>query len=113
MEAERGSDIGETAYWAYPKPAQVRERVAGATTDIQYLFHQGFTAYNATFWVGANAVLRRKALDEIMTMTEERGHPVPIFIQDKTLIEDTVSTIDLAARAWRLHNHPERLWLSP
>jgi cellulose synthase (UDP-forming) len=87
----------------------VLERVAGATTDIQYLVHQGFTAYDATFWVGANAVLRRAALDEIKTMTEERGHLIPVFIQDTTLIEDTGSTIDLAARGWRLHNHPERL----
>ena len=31
------------------------ERIAGATTDIQYVIHQGFTAYGATFWVGANA----------------------------------------------------------
>jgi cellulose synthase (UDP-forming) len=28
------------------------------------------------------------------------------------LIEDTGSTIDLAARGWRLHNHPERLAFS-
>ena len=112
MEADRGIAIAQTPYSAYPNPPTVLERVAGATTDIQYLVHQGFTAYNATFWVGANAVLRREALDEIRTMTEERGHPIPIFIQDKTLIEDTGSTIDLAARGWRLHNHPERLAFS-
>jgi cellulose synthase (UDP-forming) len=112
MEVDRGIAIAQTPYSAYPNPPTVLERVAGATTDIQYLVHQGFTAYNATFWVGANAVLRREALDEIRTMTEERGHPIPIFIQDKTLIEDTGSTIDLAARGWRLHNHPERLAFS-
>jgi cellulose synthase/poly-beta-1,6-N-acetylglucosamine synthase-like glycosyltransferase len=112
MEADRGIAIAQTPYSAYPNPPTVLERVAGATTDIQYLVHQGFTAYNATFWVGANAVLRREALDEIRTMTEERGHLIPIFIQDKTLIEDTGSTIDLAARGWRLHNHPERLSFS-
>lgn len=112
MEADRGIAIAQTPYSAYPNPPSVLERVAGATTDIQYLVHQGFTAYNATFWVGANAVLRRSALDEIRTMAEERGHRVPIFIQDKTLIEDTGSTIDLVARGWRLHNHPERLSFS-
>ncbi|WFU19000.1 glycosyltransferase family 2 protein [Bradyrhizobium sp. CB3481] len=112
MEADRRIAIAQTPYSAYPGPPTVLERVAGATTDIQYLIHQGFTAYNATFWVGANAVLRREALDEIKTMTEERGHPIPIFIQDKTLIEDTGSTIDLAARGWLLHNHPERLAFS-
>jgi cellulose synthase (UDP-forming) len=109
MEADSSIAIAQTPYSAYPNPLSALERVAGATTDIQYLIHQGFTAYNATFWVGANAVLRRKALDQIKTMTEERGHAVPVFIQDKTLIEDTGSTIDLVARGWRLHNHPERL----
>ena len=112
MEADRGLAVAQTPYSAYPNPPSVLERVAGATTDIQYLVHQGFTAYNATFWVGANAILRRKALEEIRTMAEERGHLVPIFIQDKTLIEDTGSTIDLVARGWRLHNHPERLAFS-
>jgi cellulose synthase/poly-beta-1,6-N-acetylglucosamine synthase-like glycosyltransferase len=112
MEADPGIAIAQTPYSAYPNAPTVLERVAGATTDIQYLVHQGFTAYNATFWVGANAVLRRSALDEIRTVAEERGHLVPIFIQDTTLIEDTGSTIDLVARGWRLHNHPERLAFS-
>ncbi|MBI5262556.1 MAG: glycosyltransferase [Bradyrhizobium sp.] len=109
MEADAGIAIAQTPYSAYPNPPSVLERVAGATTDIQYLVHQGFTAYDATFWVGANAVLRYAALDEIRTVTDERGHTVPVFIQEKTLIEDTGSTIDLVARGWRLHNHPERL----
>ncbi len=109
MEADPSIAIAQTPYSAYPNPPSVLERVAGATTDIQYLVHQGFTAYNATFWVGANAVLRFAAIDEIRTVTEERGYAVPVFIQDKTLIEDTGSTIDLVARGWRLHNHPERL----
>ncbi|WP_271671125.1 glycosyltransferase family 2 protein [Bradyrhizobium sp. CCBAU 51627] len=109
MEADSRIAIAQTPYSAYPNPSSVLERVAGATTDIQYLVHQGFTAFNATFWVGANAVLRYAALDEIRTMVEERGHTVPIFIQDKTLIEDTGSTVDLVARGWRLYNHPERL----
>jgi cellulose synthase (UDP-forming) len=112
MEADRGIAIAQTPYSAYPNAPTVLERVAGATTDIQYLVHQGFTAYNATFWVGANAVLRRSALDEISTVAEERGHLLRVFIQDKTLIEDTGSTIGLVARGWRLHNHPERLAFS-
>ena len=112
MEADRGIAIAQTPYSAFPNAQSLLERVAGATTDIQYLVHQGFTAYNATFWVGANAVLRRAALQEIKTDLEERGHFVPVFIQDKTQIEDTGSTIDLVARGWRLHNHPERLAFS-
>jgi cellulose synthase (UDP-forming) len=109
MEADPGKAIAQTPYSAYPNPPSVLERIAGATTDIQYLVHQGFTAYNATFWVGANAVIRYSALDQIKTVAEERGHPVSVFIQDTTQIEDTGSTIDLAARGWRLYNHPERL----
>src|SRR4029079_19142881 len=109
MEADRGIAIAQTPYSAYPNPPTVLERVAGATTDIQYLVHQGFTAYNATFWVGANAVLRRTALEEITTLTEARGHSIPVCIQDTTLIEDTGAPIELAARGWHLHNHPERL----
>jgi len=112
VEADPGIAITQTPYSAYPNAPTKLERAAGATTDIQYLIHQGFTAYNATFWVGANAVLRRSALDDIRTVVEERGHTVPIFIQDKTLIEDTGSTIDLVARGWRLHNHQERLAFS-
>lgn len=109
MEADPGVAIAQTPYSAYPNPSSVLERVAGATTDIQYLVHQGFTAYDATFWVGANAVLRYAALNEIRTVTDERGYTVPVFIQDKTLIEDTGSTVDLVRRGWQLHNHPERL----
>jgi hypothetical protein len=30
-------------------------------------------------------------------------------VQDRTVIEDTESTLDLVRRGWRLHNHPERL----
>lgn len=109
MQADPAIAIAQTPYSAYPNAPSRLERVAGATTDIQYLVHQGFTAYNATFWVGANAVLRHSALNEIKALTTERGHVVPVFIQDKTLIEDTGSTIDLVAKGWRLHNHPERL----
>jgi|SRR5579859_26534 len=109
MESDASIAVAQSPYSAYPNPPSMLERVAGATTDIQYLVHQGFTAYNATFWVGANAVLRFAAINEIRTFAEERGHQVPVFVQDKTLIEDTGATIDLVARGWRLHNHPERL----
>src|SRR5262249_46485513 len=39
----------------------------------------------------------------------ERGHRVPLFIQDRTVIEDTGSTVDLIRGGWRLYNYPERL----
>ncbi|MGB3330823.1 MAG: glycosyltransferase family 2 protein, partial [Thermomicrobiales bacterium] len=101
--------VAQTPYSAIPGASGAIELVAGATTDMQFIAHQGFTHYGATFWVGANAVLRKTALDSIGEMTTERGYPVPTFIQDRTVIEDTESTIDLAARGWSLHNEPHRL----
>lgn len=101
--------VAQTPYSAFPDAPGALERIAGATTDIQYLSHQGFTAYGATYWVGANALLRVTALRDIATEDSERGFPVRKFIQDRTVIEDTESSVDLAARGWRLYNYPERL----
>jgi len=101
--------VVQTPYSAFPGAAGTLEYIAGATTDIQYLIHQGFTHYGATYWVGANALLRCDALRELRSERTERGHAVPVFIQDRTVIEDTESTIDLIARGWTLHNYPERL----
>jgi len=101
--------VAQTPYTAAPHPRGTLERVAAATTDMQYIVHQGFTWCGATFWVGANALLRKAALDDIRTEGVERGYPVSKFIQDRTVIEDTESTVDLVARGWRLHNYPNRL----
>ena len=101
--------VVQTPYSAFPDAPGLLERIAGATTDIQYIVHQGFTASSATYWVGANALLRKAALLDIATEQTERGYPVPVFIQDRTVIEDTESTVDLIARGWQLHNYPERL----
>lgn len=101
--------VVQTPYTAIPGAPGTLERIAGATTDIQYLIHQGFTAFDATYWVGANALLRKTALDDIRTEERERGYTVPCYIQDRTVIEDTESTIDLISRGWRLYNYPERL----
>lgn len=109
MEDESDVAVAQTPYSAFQNPPSVLERVAGATTDIQYLVHQGFTAYNATFWVGANALLRFAALQEIQVVQQERGFAIPVFIQDRTVIEDTGSTMDLISHGWRLYNHPQRL----
>ncbi len=85
------------------------ERVAGAQTDAQWIMSQGLTHYRSGFWVGANAVLRRKALEDICQISTERGYTGRKYIQDRTLVEDTESTIDLVARGWTLFNYPERL----
>ena len=101
--------VVQTPYSSIPAARGSLEYVAGATTDIQYLIHQGFTAFGATFWVGANALLRVAALNDIRTHDRERGYPITRYIQDRTLIEDTESSIDLIERGWILHNYPERL----
>jgi len=101
--------VAQTPYSAIPGADAALERTAGATTDIQYLIHQGFTQHHATFWVGANALLRHAALHDIAVVADENGKPVRRYIQDRTVIEDTESTVDLIDKGWRLYNYPERL----
>lgn len=101
--------VAQTPYNAVPNATGILERIAGATTDIQYIIHQGFTRYDATYWVGANALLRRSALEDISMAAEERGFTVTRYIQDRTVIEDTESSIDLIDRGWKLYNYPDRL----
>lgn len=101
--------VAQTPYSAIPGAPGALERVAGATTDMQYIVHQGFTRHRATYWVGANAMLRRAALEDIRSVERERGFEVVRYIQDRTVIEDTESSVDLIERGWTLHNYPERL----
>ena len=101
--------VAQTPYSAFPGSATRIERISGATTDIQHIVHQGMTHYDATFWVGANAVLRKKALDEICEVAYEGDWEIKRYIQDRTVIEDTESTIDLRVNGWSLFNYPERL----
>jgi len=101
--------IIQTPYSSYPGAPTELERVAGATTDLQHLQHQGKTHYGATFWVGANAVIRRHALEDIVQVHDEGGFPIRTYVQDRTVIEDTESSIDLRANGWELVNFPERL----
>jgi hypothetical protein len=101
--------VTQTPYSAYPGSATRLERLAGATTDIQHILHQGMTYYDATFWVGANAVLRKRALDDIVETEHDGKRVVRRYIQDRTPIEDTESSIDLVSKGWDLRNYPERL----
>jgi cellulose synthase/poly-beta-1,6-N-acetylglucosamine synthase-like glycosyltransferase len=109
MEQNARIGVIQTPYSAIPGSMTTLERIAGATTDVQHIVHQGFTYFNATYWVGANALLRVAALRDIEEVRWEGGHPISVFIQDRTVIEDTGSTIDLVRRGWTLHNYPERL----
>jgi cellulose synthase/poly-beta-1,6-N-acetylglucosamine synthase-like glycosyltransferase len=45
-------------------------------------------------------------LREIATRRRERGFEVRVFIQDRTVIEDTESSVDLIAAGWALVNVP-------
>jgi cellulose synthase (UDP-forming) len=109
MENDQRIAVAQTPYSAIPGSPNRLERAAGAQTDLQYIVHQGFTYFDATYWVGANALLRYDALVEIGRCVQERGHTIKVFIQDRTLIEDTGSTVDLIRQGWKLHNHPQRL----
>ena len=101
--------VAQTPYSSFRGAFSRIERLAGATTDIQHIIHQGMTHHNATFWVGANAVIRKKALEDIVEREWVGGIEVKRYIQDFTVIEDTESSIDMAIHNWRLVNYPERL----
>lgn len=101
--------VTQTPYSSFRGAGTRIERLAGATTDIQHILHQGMSHYGATFWVGANAVIRKRALDDIAETEWVGGFEVRRFIQDRTVIEDTESSIDLALHGWSLVNYPERL----
>lgn len=101
--------VTQTPYSSFRGAPSRIERLSGATTDVQHILHQGMTAHNATFWVGANAVIRMEALDDILEITTDDGFEVRRYVQDRTVIEDTESSVDLGEHGWTLSNYPERL----
>lgn len=101
--------VVQTPYSSFRGAATRIERIAGATTDIQHILHQGMTYYNATFWVGANAIIRKSALEQISETEWVGNFEIRRYIQDRTVIEDTESSVDLAKHDWTLINYPERL----
>ncbi|KAA0978032.1 glycosyltransferase family 2 protein [Paeniglutamicibacter gangotriensis] len=111
LESEENSRVAvtQTPYSSFRGAPTRIERLAGATTDIQHILHQGKTHYNATFWVGANAVIRKQALLDISQTATVGGYEIQTYIQDRTVIEDTESSIDLGTFGWTLSNYPERL----
>jgi cellulose synthase/poly-beta-1,6-N-acetylglucosamine synthase-like glycosyltransferase len=104
-EATPHAGVVQTPYLTFPGAPSPVERIAGATTDIQYLVHQGSSLFGAAHWVGANALLRKAALDDICVTEHDGAAWRQIFIQDRTVIEDTGSTVDLLAQGWSVHNH--------
>ena len=99
----------QTPYSSYRGSRSAIERLAGATTDLQHLVHQGLTAFDATFWVGANAVIRWTLLRDLRTVDIVDGREVVRFVRGRTVIEDTEASIDVVAHGWHLMNYPERL----
>lgn len=101
--------VTQTPYSSFRGAPTRIERVAGATTDIQHILHQGMSYYGATFWVGANAVIRKRAVEDIVEVDNVGGFEIKTYIQDRTVIEDTESSVDLGTHGWTLMNYPERL----
>lgn len=101
--------VTQTPYSSFRGAPTRIERIAGATTDIQHILHQGMTYYGATFWVGANAVIRKRAIEDIVEVENVGGFDIKTYIQDRTVIEDTESSVDLGSHGWTLVNYPERL----
>ena len=101
--------VTQTPYSSFRGAPTRIERVAGATTDIQHILHQGMSYYGATFWVGANAVIRKRAVEDIVEVEDVGGFEIKTYIQDRTVIEDTESSVDLGTHGWTLMNYPERL----
>ncbi len=111
LEQPMNADVAvtQTPYSSFRGAYSRIERLAGATTDIQHILHQGMTQYGATFWVGANAVIRKRALEDIVEKEWIGNVEVKRYIQDRTVIEDTESSVDLGKFGWKLVNYPERL----
>jgi cellulose synthase/poly-beta-1,6-N-acetylglucosamine synthase-like glycosyltransferase/EAL domain-containing protein (putative c-di-GMP-specific phosphodiesterase class I)/chitodextrinase len=109
QEEHQLTAVAQTPYSAFPGAGTRIERVAGATTDLQHLQHQGLTYFGATFWVGANAVIRKAALDSIRRDIYQGDWKRSAYISDRTVIEDTESTMDMEVHGWQLYNYPERL----
>lgn len=101
--------VAQTPYSSFRGAPTRLERLAAATTDVQHILQQGMTSYGATFWVGANAVIRKRALEDIVETDYVGGFKIKRYIQSRTVIEDTESSIDLALHGWSLVNYPERL----
>ncbi len=104
--------VAQTPYTAVPGAPAPLERAAGASTDSQFFTHQGMAFLDASFWVGASALMRHAALLDIARTAPERGHRVKIFIDDRIQIEDSAATVDLLAKDWRVLHAPGRLTYS-
>ncbi|MFI5425511.1 glycosyltransferase family 2 protein [Aeromicrobium sp. UC242_57] len=54
-------------------------------------------------------MIRKPALEDIVEVENVGGYDIKTYIQDRTVIEDTESSIDIGTAGWTLVNYPERL----
>ena len=101
--------IAQSPHSPAPGASIPLQRAASAQNDVQRLINQGTTLYGASFWLGANGVLRYEALKDICEISEEGGYPICRYIKDRTAVEDTESTLDLRRRGWQIFNYPDPL----
>jgi cellulose synthase/poly-beta-1,6-N-acetylglucosamine synthase-like glycosyltransferase len=85
------------------------ERMAGASINLLFRINQGEENLGGPFWMGANSLVRRQALDDISRQAISDGKRSTIYIQDGTVIEDTETTIALLHKDWQVYQYPERL----
>lgn len=105
MEIEREIAVTQCPYMGFPNSKSFLENMANVNTDSKYFLHQGFTYFNSSFWVGANSIIRKKSLYDIKKYEYEGNQKFPQYISDRTVIEDTESSMELAAQGWKLHNN--------
>ena len=101
--------IIQSPHRAIPGSPRLLQRVAGSQSTVSRLTSQGSTYFGASFWVGSNALFRREALEEICEVVQERGFAIKKYARDRTLVEDTESTIDFLAHGWEVYNYPDPL----
>jgi cellulose synthase (UDP-forming) len=104
--------IAQSPHRAMPDSPILLERAAAAQTDLQRMLCQGSAHYGAAFWVGGSAVMRREALEDVCELTVERGYPIKKYIQDRTLVEDTESSLSFLAKGWSIYNYLDPLTYS-
>jgi cellulose synthase/poly-beta-1,6-N-acetylglucosamine synthase-like glycosyltransferase len=109
MERAGGERIGVAQVHAIsiPNSPGRLQRIAGAQMDAHRVFVHGSSRDGAAFWQGDNAMIRRAALEEISEVTSERGFPIKRCIRDRTIIEDTETTIDFLAHGWEVFVLPD------
>jgi cellulose synthase/poly-beta-1,6-N-acetylglucosamine synthase-like glycosyltransferase len=91
--------VVQTPYSSFPAAPGEVERVAGATTDIQYLIHQGSRA-RRDFLGGRECGPAQGCAGRHCDRYRRHRRRLTLrkFIQDRTVIEDTESSVDLVAR---------------